>query len=59
VQVESIMSTPVIGIDERRPITGAVAPMFMQRHVVVMKSGAIVGLLSVRDRLQPPSVDDF
>ena len=61
VQVESIMSTPVIGIDERRPITEA-ADLMQQhgtRHLAVMKSGAIVGVLSVRDLLQPVSVDEF
>jgi CBS domain-containing protein len=29
------------------------------RHLAVMKSGAIVGVLSVRDLLQPVSVDEF
>jgi len=61
VQVESIMSTPVIGIDERRPITEAAELMQQHgtRHLAVMKSGAIVGVLSVRDLLQPVSIDDF
>ena len=61
VSVESIMSSPVIGIDERRPITEA-ADLMQQhgtRHLAVMKSGAIVGVLSVRDLLQPVSIDDF
>ena len=61
VQVDSIMSTPVIGIDERRPITEA-ADLMQQhgtRHLAVMKCGAIVGVLSVRDLLQPVSVDEF
>ena len=61
VQVESIMSTPVIGIDEQRPITEA-ADLMQQhgtRHLAVMKSGAIVGVLSVRDLLQPVSIDEF
>jgi CBS domain-containing protein len=61
VQVESIMSTPVIGIDECRPITEA-ADLMQQhgtRHLAVMNSGAIVGVLSVRDLLQPVSVDEF
>lgn len=61
VQVDTIMSTPVIGIDERRPITEA-ADLMQQhgtRHLAVMKSGAIVGVLSVRDLLQPVSVDEF
>ncbi|MET0514217.1 MAG: CBS domain-containing protein [Nitrospiraceae bacterium] len=61
VPVESIMSSPVIGIDERRPITEA-ADLMQQhgtRHLAVMKSGTIVGVLSVRDLLQPVSVDEF
>ncbi len=61
IQVESIMSTPVIGIDGSRPITEA-ADLMQQhgtRHLAVMKSGAIVGVLSVRDLLQPVSVDEF
>lgn len=61
VPVESIMSAPVIGIDERRPITEA-ADLMQQhgtRHLAVMKSGAIVGVLSVRDLLQPVSIDEF
>ena len=61
VPVESIMSAPVIGIDERRPITEA-ADLMQQhgtRHLAVMKSGAIIGVLSVRDLLQPVSIDEF
>ena len=61
VSVESIMSSPVIGIDERRPITEA-ADLMQQhgtRHLAVMKSGTIVGVLSVRDLLQPVSIDEF
>lgn len=59
--VESIMSTPVICIDERRPITEA-ADLMQQhhtRHLAVSKSGSIIGVLSVRDLLQPVSVDEF
>ncbi len=61
VPVESIMSTPVISIDERRSITEA-ADLMQQhhtRHLGVLKSGAIVGVLSVRDLLQPVSMDEF
>ena len=61
VKVESIMSTPVIGIDERRPITEA-ADLMQQhgtRHLGVMKNGAIIGVLSVRDLLSPVSLDEF
>lgn len=61
VSVESIMSSPVISLDERRQITEA-ADMMQQhhtRHLGVVKAGAIVGVLSVRDLLQPVSVDEF
>ena len=61
VPVESIMSSPIISLDERRSITEA-ADLMQQhhtRHLGVLKSGAIVGVLSVRDLLQPVSVDEF
>jgi CBS domain-containing protein len=59
--VEDIMSTPVICIDERRPITEA-ADLMQQhhtRHLAVSQSGQIVGVVSVRDLLQPVAVDHF
>jgi CBS domain-containing protein len=61
VPVESIMSTPIISIDERRSITEAADLMqhHHTRHLGVLQSGAIVGVLSVRDLLQPVSVDEF
>jgi CBS domain-containing protein len=61
VPVESIMSSPVISLDERRSITEAADLMqhHHTRHLGVLKSGAIVGVLSVRDLLQPVSVDEF
>ena len=54
VPVEDIMSSPVIGIDWRRPITEA-ADMMEQhgtRHLAVLNGGSIVGVLSVRDLLR-------
>jgi len=59
--VKSIMSSPVIGIDERRPITEAADLMERNgtRHLAVLKSGDIVGVLSVRDLLHPVSIDEF
>lgn len=59
--VDDIMSTPVIGIDERRPITEAADLMQAHgtRHLAVFKTGAIVGVLSVRDLLHPVSIDEF
>lgn len=61
VPVESIMSSPVVGIDGRRPITEAADVMEEHgtRHLVVLNGGAIVGILSVRDLLHPVSVDEF
>ncbi len=61
VSVESIMSSPIISLDERRSITEAADLMqhHHTRHLGVLKSGSIVGVLSVRDLLQPVSVDEF
>lgn len=61
VPVEDIMSSPVIGIDVRRPITEAADLMEQHgtRHLAVLKAGAIVGVLSVRDLLHPVSVDEL
>jgi CBS domain-containing protein len=59
--VSTIMSSPVIGIDRRRPITEAADLMerSQTRHLAVMQSGDIVGVLSVRDLLHPVSIDEF
>ena len=61
IPVEDIMSSPVIGIDERRPITEAADLMEQHgtRHLAVFKSGQVVGVLSVRDLLHPVSIDEF
>ncbi len=61
IPVESIMSSPVVGIDGRRPITEAADVMEQHgtRHLAVFNGGAIVGILSVRDLLHPVSVDEF
>lgn len=61
VPVEDIMSTPVVGIEERRPLTEAADLMnkHRTRHLGVMKGGSVIGILSVRDLLQPVSVDEF
>ncbi|MDK2741551.1 MAG: CBS domain-containing protein [Nitrospira sp.] len=61
VPVEEIMSSPVPGIEERRPLTEAADLMDKHRtlHLGVTKGGALVGLVSVRDFLRPVSVDDF
>ncbi len=61
VPVEDIMSSPVPGIEERRPLTEAADLMDRHRtlHLGVTKEGALVGLVSVRDFLRPVSIDDF
>jgi len=61
VPVEDIMSSPVIGIDSRRPITEAADLMEQHglRHLAVLNGGSIVGILSVRDLLHPVSVDEL
>ncbi len=59
--VEEIMSSPVVGIEERRPITEAADLMnkHRTRHLGVTKAGALIGVVSVRDFLQPVAVDEF
>ena len=61
IRVSDIMSSPVIGIEERRPITEAADLMERHgtRHLAVLQAGSIVGVLSVRDLLHPVSVDEF
>jgi CBS domain-containing protein len=61
VPVEEIMSSPVVGIEERRPLTEAADLMnkHRTRHLGVTKGGALVGMVSVRDFLKPVSIDDF
>jgi CBS domain-containing protein len=59
--VEDIMSSPIVGIEERRPITEAADLMnkHRTRHLGVTKAGSLIGVVSVRDFLQPVSVDEF
>lgn len=61
IPVSTIMSSPVIGIEGKRPITEAADLMERNqtRHLAVLQSGDIVGVLSVRDLLHPVSVDEF
>ncbi|MDH5724775.1 MAG: CBS domain-containing protein, partial [Nitrospira sp.] len=61
VSVEEIMSSPIPGIEERRPLTEAADLMdrHCTLHLGVTKGGALVGLVSVRDFLRPVSIDDF
>ncbi|MBH0208702.1 MAG: hypothetical protein A4C66_00855 [Nitrospira sp. HN-bin3] len=61
VPVDAIMSSPVPGIEERRPLTEAADLMDKHRtlHLGVTKGGALIGLVSVRDFLRPVSIDEF
>ena len=61
VSVEEIMSNPVPGIEERRPLTEAADLMDKHRtlHLGVTKGGSLIGLVSVRDFLRPVSLDEF
>ena len=61
VPVEHVMSAPVVGIEEHRPITEAADLMeeHCARHLAVTKAGQIVGVVSVRDLLHPVSIDEF
>ena len=61
IPVEHIMSSPVVGIEASRPVTEAADLMnrHRTRHLGVMKAGALVGLVSVRDFLKPVAVDEL
>ena len=61
VPVEAIMSSPVVGIEEQRPLTEAADLMDKHHtlHLGVTKYGALIGLVSARDFLQPVSADRF
>ena len=61
ISVQDIMSFPIIAIEERSPLTDAADLMKRHgtRHLAVTKSGAIVGVVSVRDLLHPVSIDEF
>jgi CBS domain-containing protein len=61
IPVEEIMSSPVVGIEANRPVTEAADLMnrHRTRHLGVTKSGAIVGVLSVRDFLKPVASDEL
>ena len=61
IPVEDIMSSPIIGIEERCLLTEAADLMnrHQTRHLGVTKGGSVVGILSVRDLLRPVSIDEF
>ena len=59
--VYSIMSTPVINIDQDRSVFEA-ADLMQQsgtRHLAVTHDHGIVGVLSVRDFLHPVAIDEL
>ena len=61
ITVEDIMSSPIIGIDERRPVIDAADLMerHQTRHLAVTQFQHIVGVLSVRDLLRPVAIDEL
>jgi CBS domain-containing protein len=61
IPVEDIMSSPIVGIEERRPLTEAADLMnrHQTHHLGVTKGGSVVGILSVRELLHPVSIDEF
>lgn len=61
IPVEQIMSSPVVGIEASRPVTEAADLMnkHKTRHLGVTKSGALVGVVSVRDFLRPVAIDEL
>ncbi len=59
--VTQVLSTPVIGINQDRPVFEAADMMQLHgtRHLAVTQENEIVGVLSVRDMLHPVAVDDL
>ena len=59
--VTQVMSAPVIGINQDRPLFEAADMMQLHgtRHLAVTQENEIVGVLSVRDMLHPVAVDDL
>ena len=60
IPVENIMSSPIVGIEERRPLTEAADLMdkHQTHHLGVTKGGSVVGILSVHDLPLPVSIDE-
>ncbi len=61
VQVQQVMSTPIISIDETESIFEAAGIMKAAgtRHLAVGNEDQILGMLSVRDLLSPVSRDEL
>lgn len=60
-EVETIMTAPVISIDQDAPIFEAADLMDRSgtRHLAVTHRDDIVGIVSVRDLLHPVAIDEF
>ncbi len=60
IPVENIMSCPIVGIEERRPLTVAADLMdkHQMHHLGVTKDGLVVGILSASDLLPLVSIDE-
>ena len=61
VQVQQIMSTPIVSIDESESIFEAAGIMKAAgtRHLAVGNENEVLGMLSVRDLLSPVSRDEL
>jgi CBS domain-containing protein len=61
VQVQQIMSTPIVSIDETESIFEAAGIMKAAgiRHLAVSNEDQVLGMLSVRDLLSPVSRDEL
>ena len=59
--VETIMSSPIISIQEETPIFEAASIMEQHhtRHLAVVNGKGIVGMISVRDMLRPVATDEL
>ena len=59
--VDTIMSSPIISIQEETPIFEAASIMeeHHTRHLAVSNGQGIVGMISVRDMLRPVATDEL
>ncbi|MEL9990649.1 MAG: CBS domain-containing protein [Thermoproteus sp.] len=59
--VEAFMSTSLITIDANEPLTRAAELMWMYniRHLVVMDGGRMVGVISIRDIVNPQRLKEL
>jgi CBS domain-containing protein len=59
--VEDVMSSPVVGIDYRRPVAEAsdLMEQLERHHLAVLKDDLIVGIVSACDLLDLVLIDDY